>query len=695
VKVIDFGLAKAIGEKLVEASLFTEAGRVVGTPEYMAPEQADPTNRDVDTRADVYSLGVMLYELLVGSLPFATAELRRAGAGELRRVLAEIETPRPSIRLAGDRDSSLTIAAARRTTPSSLHRELRNDLDWVVLKAIEKDRDRRYDSARALADELQRYLDREPLLAGPPSTGYRLKKFVARNRGAVAAVTAVLVTAGLGTVVATQFAFAASASERLANRKAEEAMANERLASERAAENERLATSLREQMRKSEPLVTLATYQQASEMDASLYPAWPDKARLMEAWILMVDVMLGHHKVQKASEWRQPSPSTNEDVSTKYLRESLRRLEPKLERLATIERPAMARRLAWANALAGMARGHPLATHSWAEVRAAIAANPCYSGCSIELADDDVFDLAPIGENPVTHLWEFYHLRSAWDREADPRTIPIPEILPDGSITMTPSTGIVFVLLPGGTFWMGAQGTDESGRNFDRDAAEDERLHAVTLPPFFLARHELTRGQWSRLAGTSPFAAREGFHADGDPEPVGALHPAETISWQEANSWLGRYGLRLPTEAEWEYGCRGGTSTPWWSGNSPADLQDCANILDQQSGPRRPLPATPPSPTEDPFRHIAPVGRFRANPFGLFDVHGNVWEWCQEPGDRYDPSAGLGYWVELPADRYRATRGGSAQDVAGTVRSSGRLNNEASVTYNLLGLRAARSLHPH
>src|SRR5262245_15407650 len=174
IKIIDFGLAKAMGRKLVEATLFTEAGQIVGTPEYMAPEQADPTNQDIDTRADIYSLGVMLYELLVGALPFLQAELRKAGMLEVQRILREVEPPRPSTKLTRAGDSSTAIANARRMSAGALQRALRTDLDWVVLKALEKDRNRRYDTANALAADLQRFLDHEPLQAGPPSAAYRL-----------------------------------------------------------------------------------------------------------------------------------------------------------------------------------------------------------------------------------------------------------------------------------------------------------------------------------------------------------------------------------------------------------------------------------------------------------------------------------------------------------------------------------------
>ncbi|HEX6811537.1 MAG TPA: serine/threonine-protein kinase, partial [Planctomycetota bacterium] len=229
VKIIDFGLAKAIGRQLVAAPLATEAGQIVGTIEYMAPEQADPTNQDIDTRADIYSLGVILYELLVGALPFPGDELRRAGLVEAPRILREVDPPRPSTKLAASPATAEAIASARGMSASAFLRVLEHDLDWVLVKALEKDRNRRYESATALAADLQRFLDHEPLLAGPPSAGYRLRKLMRRHRGQCLAAGAVLLAltgGGMGTFVqymrAEEKAAHALEQERLANRRAEE-----------------------------------------------------------------------------------------------------------------------------------------------------------------------------------------------------------------------------------------------------------------------------------------------------------------------------------------------------------------------------------------------------------------------------------------------------------------------------------------
>jgi serine/threonine protein kinase len=181
-KIIDFGVAKATSQRLTERSLFTELGVLVGTPEYMSPEQADPTTADVDTRTDVYSLGVLLYELLIGVRPFESRELREVAFDEMWRRIREDEPSRPSTRLRTLGDSSRASAACRRTDPRALVRALRGELDWIVMQSLEKDRDRRYGSPAELAAEVGRYLAHEPVLAGPPGAAYRVKKFVRRHR---------------------------------------------------------------------------------------------------------------------------------------------------------------------------------------------------------------------------------------------------------------------------------------------------------------------------------------------------------------------------------------------------------------------------------------------------------------------------------------------------------------------------------
>src|SRR5262245_24823306 len=189
-KVIDFGIAKATGQTLTDKTVFTNFAQMVGTPMYMSPEQAEMTGLDIDTRTDVYSLGVLLYELLTGTTPFANDRLRSAAYDEIRRIIREEEPARPSARLSTLGAAAATVSANRRSDPNRLSQLVRGDLDWVVMKCLEKDRTRRYETAEGLARDVERYLHDEPVRAYPPSRWYRMRKFARRNKAG-------LITAGL------------------------------------------------------------------------------------------------------------------------------------------------------------------------------------------------------------------------------------------------------------------------------------------------------------------------------------------------------------------------------------------------------------------------------------------------------------------------------------------------------------------
>ncbi len=192
-KIIDFGIARATEQREIERSMFTQLGHVIGTPAYMSPEQTDPTNTDIDTRTDIYSLGVVLYELLIGLTPFDTESVYSAGYEAIMKFVREQEAPRPSVRLRQSAAHTTGIAERHQTQPGKLVRTLQGDLDWILLKALEKDRSHRYETANALAMDIRRYLNDEPVLASPPSAAYQARKFVRRHRGGVTAGAAAAV----------------------------------------------------------------------------------------------------------------------------------------------------------------------------------------------------------------------------------------------------------------------------------------------------------------------------------------------------------------------------------------------------------------------------------------------------------------------------------------------------------------------
>jgi serine/threonine protein kinase/formylglycine-generating enzyme required for sulfatase activity len=366
------------------------------------------------------------------------------------------------------------------------------------------------------------------------------------------------------------------------------------------------------------------------------------------------------------------------DASDQFLHSTLQKLVTGIEAFAATEIAAVAQRLSWAERVKEL-------THArqdlWDQAKAAIGdangvtASKLYVASSIELVPQ--MGLVPLGMNPVTKLWEFYHLRSAWDGTSDPAEITLPTHREDGSIDVTGDTGIVFVLLPGGTHIVGAQKDDPTAPNYDAQAQPNEIPHEVTLAPFLLARHELTQGQWARLwSGDKSLRDPSYYKAGQTPDGVQRItsaNPVEGVDWPMSDQLLTRHRLVLPSEAQWEYGCRGNTETPYWC--DAADLKDFANVADA-TAKRASVPWTCETWSDGHVVH-APVGTFGANGFGLHDMHGNVWEWCRS---LYGSSSN------------RVDRGGSFDMPTVNARSAYRNGNAGAFLNGNLGLRPARTL---
>ncbi len=284
-KVIDFGVAKATNQQLTEKTLFTNFAQMIGTPLYMSPEQAEMTSLDVDTRTDIYSLGVLLYELLTGTTPFDRERVRAAAYDEVRRIIREEIPQRPSLRISTLGQTRTVVASQRQADPARLSQLVRGDLDWIVMRTLEKDRTRRYDTATGLAADVRRYLQNEPVEAGPPSALYRFTKFSRRNRAAIATVALLLAALLLGTTISTWQAVRATRAEHRADaarmaeieqRRSEQAARAQAEVARALADKERAAAEY--QKRRVEGLLYATEVRRAAENwdAASVYLAWQE-----------------------------------------------------------------------------------------------------------------------------------------------------------------------------------------------------------------------------------------------------------------------------------------------------------------------------------------------------------------------------------------------------------------------------------
>jgi len=322
----------------------------------------------------------------------------------------------------------------------------------------------------------------------------------------------------------------------------------------------------------------------------------------------------------------------------------------------------------------------PEAQQRWAEAIASIASSPKYGGLQMT----PQLGVVPIGEDPESHLWEFAHLQTG---EPAMRGA-------DGKLVLSQETGLVFVLIPGGTFWMGAQKKDPTGQNFDAGAGSDESpVHEVELSAYFLSKYEMTQGQWQRIAARNPSAYGPSANFAGHQHNL--LHPVEQVSWDESMGLMARLGLSLPSEAQWENGCRGGTATSWWTGQERESLRGKVNIADKTAsdagatwGDIKDWPDL-----VDGWVVHAAVGSFPANPFGLDEVHGNVWEWCADgyDGRFYAKSPKTDPFAPIAGSASRVVRGGSFNDAASYARSAPRNSNTPVIRTSHLGLRPARA----
>jgi serine/threonine protein kinase/formylglycine-generating enzyme required for sulfatase activity len=660
-KIIDFGVAKATGQQLTDLTMFTQIGQMIGTLEYMSPEQADLTGEGIDTRTDVYSLGVILYELLVGTLPFDPVLLRESGYDEMRRIISEQDPPAPSTRLKVLDDKVRGILIARNTDHTRWIRTMSGDLDWIVLKALEKDRNRRYASPLGLAADVRRHLAHDPVLAARPSILYRAGKFVRRNRVAVVAVALI--------AAATLVGVSGIVSGRL------ESMAAVQVAQAQKPYADAYALS---------NLVQRA--------DEKLWPPYPEKIHDLELWIEDAEELvltLASHRgellaMEADDRQRESAEYQSRQETLAGLVAGLLALNDDTTGLMGANPEAVSpdhgwsvpRRLAFARQLeVGFSDGgqYTAAWHrSLPKIRAA------YSG--LELPPEARMGLVPIGEDPdpESGLWEFANLMTGEPAVRGG----------DGKLVLTEQTGIVLVLIPGGTFSMGDPETKWTKHN----------LHEVELSPYWLSKYEMTQGQWQRLTGRNPSSYGPGLKWDrqwlASGDEASLLHPVEQVSWWDCEVWLPRCGLSLPSEAQWEYGARSHNQSWFWCGNGPTSLQGNANVSDAYARDHGGVGHDKPGRIDDGATMHTPVDSYAANGFGLHNVIGNVLEWCL---DGYDPDFYHGEHGPNPlapgiGEYPRVYRGGSFRHLPMSARSAQRYHYPPGMKGLALGVRPALSI---
>ncbi len=640
----------------------TREGAVLGTPVYMAPEQAAGQSSGVGTPSDVYSVGAMLYETLAGQPPYASGP-----AGDHGRVLAAVRAGPPK-RLE-DRQPGLAP-----------------ELVAICEKAMARDPQARYADLQSMAEDLRAFLDQRVVQAYRTGAWVELKKWVSRNRAMASVLLASLVVLA-GTVLIVSFL-----NRRLQDAQSDLLATNaDLLAKEKVVQR---------QFEEVTQLSDLTVFEQLRLEADQLWPARPHLAEAMADWIDRAEELVArrdrhesslaglreravggppHSELGLAEGWKFASPEEQ------WWHDNLHRLTEELHQLDGSGNGLllqMRQRLHVAETIEEETIGqHALA---WEQAIRAIEESPRYHGLVLE----EQIGLVPLGPDPRSGLWEFWHVESG---ERPPRD------LDTGGIRLEENSGIVLVLVPGGSTWIGAQAENPADPNYDPFVqAHEGPPQEVTLAPFFLSKFEGTQQQSIHLCGENPSDYAAGAMANG--VLVTGLHPCTNATWQNTLAVLQRFELTLPSEAQWEHAARAGTTTPWWCGERAEAIghQRAGNLadvrFDRHHGHNRVY-----EPFDDGHAIHAPVGSYEPNGFGFHDMIGNAAEWCldwfayyDEPyewapgsGERLIPGATV-------ADSDKMIRGGGFLDGAHAARSAHRYQLPPDERGRGLGSRPAR-----
>ncbi len=582
--LLDFGVAHH-----TDLASLTLTGEFRGTPHYASPEQVNAKRREIDARTDLYSLGVTLYEAVTGRVPFEGETTEQV----FHQILEKEPVP-----------------------PYRLNSEIPRDLETVILKAMEKDPERRYQTMADFAGDLQRILNGEMILAKPASFATKIWKRIRRNPA---------VSTAVGVALAAIAALAVSIPLYFAQEKRSRILAENRLLSRLQSEAEKL------------------------------WPAHPEKVAGMEAWLKEAAALAGRLETYRlaledlraeALPGNRESPEhrtwTFDDESMQSRHDTLAELVDGLEAFTDAETGTLKSiegLLAFTRTVCAESAGKH--KKDWDRAIASIASRaecPRYDGLVLK----PIFGLVPVGRDPESGLWEFAH----------PRTGSAPERGPNGRLLLREGSGLVFVLVPGGRFDMGAvkPGPDHppGGSNVDPYAKPNEGpVHPVTLEPFFLSKYEMTQGQWLRFTALNPSLYGPDCWFGGKQHSL--LHPVENVSREEAGRVLFRLGLRLPYEAEWEYAARAGTTTVWWTGDAKESLVGAANLKDLSYTKHMGISeGSFEKWLDDGYVTHAPVDSYRPNPFGFHNMYGNVYEWCEDTWhpDYSDAPSNGSAWID-------------------------------------------------